>query len=566
MNNTKKLLVLLLALVMVVGLFAACGSEPANPNQPANNDETQGSNTDDTQGGNDVATDWNGEPVYGGHMNMHIYSKPDGLDPAKNTGTWKDPWATCIWENALTRDADNNIAPGVCNFELSDDNLTLKLWVRDNCYFNDGTEVDIYDVEASLNRHFTGFAANATKYVGKYIQSMTIDENEVMTIVFKSYHEKTMYYMAAYKTWLGIMPKEICEKYAEAPILDQYEDCIGTGPYKVVDYEDGVQITVAKNEYYVPREDEGQTGFAAPKVGYLDSITFWYNSDNSSATLALLNGDYDLTDVVDIEYMEMAEQKGIKRDVYPSFMGVAVTFNTMGSTNVCAKYPDVRKAVMAAIDYEEYLSVVCDDAQVLGGSMVIGDEYDSDLWEEKEWFGEANQDVVDQYLEAAYAAGYNDQPVQIVYNTTRDDIPTLLCQYMDDAGINYELTTMEQSVYNAFIGDPGNNWDLYFGWPTYAFTPGTLSDGVMRNNYRSEEKDAVLEAMEVMTVGSDEYMAKWEELSAIMAEDCSVGHMGVIDWIWYHPATLHTDHEGMFPYVYNYFWEDPQNHPSQYAN
>ena len=69
-----------------------------------------------------------------------------------------------------------------------------------------------------------------------------------------------------------------------------------------------------------------------------------------------------------------------------------------------------------------------------------------------------------------------------------------------------------------------------------------------------------------MNVGSDEYMAKWEELSVIMAEECAIGHMGVIDWIWYHPATLHTDHEGLFPYVYNYFWEDPANHPSQYAN
>ena len=129
MYNFKKLLVLLLALVMVVGLFAACGG--TTPEQPGNNGETQGNN-DDPQGGNqNVSSDWNGEPVYGGHMNMHIYSKPEGLDPAKQTGTWKDPWATCIWENALTRDADNNVVPGLCNFELSEDKLTLKLWVRE---------------------------------------------------------------------------------------------------------------------------------------------------------------------------------------------------------------------------------------------------------------------------------------------------------------------------------------------------------------------------------------------------------------------------------------------------
>ncbi len=564
MNNLKKLLVLLLAAVMVAGMLAACGSD-SNVGQSGNNGETDGA--DAPQSGNaNVSSEWNGEPVYGGHLNMHIYSKPDGLDPAKQTGTWKDPWATSIWENALTRNADNEIAPGVCNFELSEDQLTLKLWVRENCYFNNGDPVDIYDVEASLNRHFTGFAANATKYVGNYIQSMTIDENEVMTIVFKSYHEKTMYYMASYKTWLGIMPKEICEKYAEAPILDQIEDCIGTGPYKVVDYEDGIQITVAKNEYYVPREaSEELTGFAAPKMAYLDSITFWYNSDNSSATLALLNGDYDLTDVVDAEYMDLAEQKGIQRDVYPSFMGTTVTFNTMGSTNACAKYPALRKAIMAAINYDEFLEVVTDGCQVLGGSMCIGEQYDTDVWEEKEWFGDANQDVVDKYLAEAYAEGYNDQPVQIVYNTTRDDIPTLLCGYLDDAGINYQLNTMEMATYSSFVGDPGNNWDCYFNWPSYAFTPGTLSDSLMRNNYRGEEKDAILEEMEVMEVGSEEYIAKWNELAAIMAEDCAIGHMGIIDWVWYHPATLHTDHEGMFPYVYNYFWEDPENHPSDWA-
>ena len=50
-----------------------------------------------------------------------------------------------------------------------------------------------------------------------------------------------------------------------------------------------------------------------------------------------------------------------------------------------------------------------------------------------------------------------------------------------------------------------------------------------------------------------------------MVEECAYGHMGVIDWLWFHPSTLHTDFEGTFPYLYNCFWEDPENHPSDYA-
>lgn len=563
MNNVKKLLALLLAVVMVAGMLAACGGGGGTtPDQP---DTPDGTEAPDNQGGSDVVeTDWNGEPVYGGHMNMHIYSKPNGLDPCKQTGIWKYMWTTCVWENVLTRDADNEIAPGVCEYELSEDNLTIKLWVREDCYFNNGDPVDIYDVEASLNRHFTGFAANGTKYVGKYITSMTIDENEVMTIVFKEYHEKTLYYLAAYQTWLGIMPKEIAEKYWEAPILDQVEDAIGTGPYKVIDYEDGISITVGRNEYYVPVA-EGRTGFAAPKMAYLDTITFWYNSDNSSATLALMNGDYDLTDVVDEEYLEMAEGAGIQRDVYESIVGTTITFNTMGSTNACSKYPSLRKAIMAAIDYDEFLGVVTDGCQKPGESMCIEPEYDTDAWTEADYFGEQDLDLVDMYMEAAYAEGYNDQPVQVVYNTTRDDIPTLLCGYLDDAGINYELNTMEVSVYSSFVGDPGNAWDFTFSWPNYAYTPMVLQDSLMVTNYKGEKKDALLAEMAKLEEGSEEYIAKWHELVDVMIDDCCTVNMGMIDWIWYHPKTLHVDNDGLVRFVYNYFWEDPQNHPSEYV-
>ena len=87
----------------------------------------------------------------------------------------------------------------------------------------------------------------------------------------------------------------------------------------------------------------------------------------------------------------------------------------------------------------------------------------------------------------------------------------------------------------------------------------------MSKYYKSEEKDALYAELLNSVTGSEEYIALWQDLAALMAEDCSYAHMGITDWIWYHPSTLHTDYDGLVPYVFNYFWEDPENHPSDYA-
>lgn len=563
MKNLKKLLALLLALTMVVGLFAACGK--AQEEQPVEQDPAEAPVQEETPADEVAEEGWNGEPVYGGHMNVHVYSKPETLDPTKTTATWFLPWSSCIYENVLTRDANYGIAPSVCNYELSEDQLTLKLWVREGACFSNGDPVDIYDVEASLKRHTSGHMNTATDYLATKLESMVVEEDgKTLTIKFTEYNEKNMYYFAHYKTWFGILPKEICEKYADELIVDQWEDCIGTGPYKIVDFESGVQITLARNEYYVPNE-EGYTGFASPKMAYLDSITFWYNSDNSSATLAVMNGDYDMTDVITAEYLDMAAEQGIVLSEYPSLTGTGIYFNTFNEETPTGKYEALRKAIMAAIDYEEFLEVVTDGCQIVGGSIAQSSEYDTDAWESKEWFGAINQEAVDKYMKEARDAGYDETPVQVVYHSNRDDITTLISNYLTNAGIPCEVNQMESSTFYSFVGDTANNWDVYFSWTDYAYTPGSLSATIMSKYYKSEQKDALYADLLASVTGSDEYIALWQQLSDLMAEDCSYGHMGTTKWYWYHPSTLHTDYDGMIPYVFNNFWEDPENHPSDYA-
>ena len=91
----KKLLALFLALVLTLSL-AACG-KPGS-----------------TQSG--VSGDVAEEDRYGGHVDFVLDFKPGNLDPAKSTGLWAYTFTSMIYEAPLTRDAEGNIRPNVCDF------------------------------------------------------------------------------------------------------------------------------------------------------------------------------------------------------------------------------------------------------------------------------------------------------------------------------------------------------------------------------------------------------------------------------------------------------------------
>ena len=548
MKRTMKVFALLMTVAILVSALAGCG---ASGNQQV---------------------DWDGTPQYGGHLNVRSAGRPTGVDPLKQTGAWKYQWTTAVYEPFLSRDAENNIRPCVCDFELSEDQLDLKVWPREGYTFSGGYgAVEMDDIVASWERGLAKYS-NINKYVKPYVKSAeveTIDGKEVFHIQFTEYSSKCLYYFATYRTWWPVMPKEICEKYANSYIIDELEDAVGTGPYVITNFKDSVEVTIAKRDDYEPvMANSEYTGFAGTKYGYMDSMTFHYNTTDASAAMAVLSGDYDVTEVIPTEYKKLAEDAGITLTVLPSDQRTWIFFNTYGS-GLTAKYPSLRKAIMAAIDYEKILDVITDSAHIMDKDNILLDPmYDTTYkWKEADYYGEYNQEVVDKYMAMAEAEGYDGEPIQLVYHTGRTDIPTMLSDALETAGINYQLTTMENTTYTSFVGDPSNNWDLYFTWQVTATSPALLQDAVAETNYKSEKKDEIRNKMYNLDPTSQEYLDLWNEWSDLWVEECQVGYLSAIDWWWWHPTTLHINDDGekgnMGRYMYNAFWEDPVNHPAK---
>ncbi len=577
MKLSFRLTAIVMALVMILGL-AACTKTP-DPTSPAGSETPAASQ----QGNPTVAptTPSHTEPPkedelakrYGGHANWRSSGTIQELDPMKATGIWLYMFTTCVFENVLTRDADNNIQPAVCDYELSDDTLTLKLILRDGIKFSNGDTVDIYDVEASLKRYFALYKSMVSNVTPLLADFRTDAANKTITLTFSEYSENILYYLAAWQPWGAVMPKEICEKYPDSNIpAENFADMIGTGPYMYTDYKQGEYVTLTRVPDYQPRmEDKDRTGFAGTKYAFLDSMTFIVHTGTGSAALGLFAGEYDCVEGLAADLRPQAEALNIKETVLPSNVGYMTYFNVDGSivdgkpVNVTAKYPSLRKAIMAAIDFDGMLGVVSDNQQVLGGSPWLTPSLQTTNWADADWYGPTNMEAVQKYLAMAKEEGWDgEEKVQIVRKNDRTDIPTLWSGYMTAAGIPNEVTLLEPGAASAFIkAGAGNNFDIIFAWPTWSQTPTTQPKQFSTYWAADEKKNEYIEKMGKLPVDSEEYIKLAKEYDAYLVEQCGAVYMGVSNWYWYSPATMNFNDEGVNRYFFNAYWDDPENHPKK---
>ena len=550
----KKLLALLLVIVMIISMTAC-----VQTNDPTDPTKTPTNPTNTTTGSQGDPTDPTQDPAaleaakYGGHLDFCVYAKPTRLDPAKATGTWYYMYTNLVYEAPLTRDAEGNVRPNVCEFELSEDQLTLKLWVREGLKFHDGSPVEIEDVVASIRRTVH---KSPREFVDGYIQNVEIKDG-VATITFKEYNEKTMYYIASVNPLIGVMPKEIAEKYSNESgnFIVDVADAIGTGPYKFTELVDSVSVSVARFEDYIPVE-AGYTGYAAPKKAYLDTITFHANTEASTSTLALMDGQYDLFADCPVDFEAQLQAAGIKTLKKTQTSGNVFFMNTRG--NGVAANANMRKAMMAAIDIPEFVSYMTDGEFTKGGFCPAVDEvYYTDVFEKADYMGEDNVALAKQYMQAA---GYNGEKVQLALGSAYANVATLLANYFDAAGINYEITMLESGATKDFYTDKNNAWDIYYTAPSLNNTPTLLSATIMNDDYLGAEKDALLKELQGMVVGSKEYMNKWYELAQQMVDDCAVVFLHPVNVEWAFNSEFNLEYDGISTYLFNSYWTNPENH------
>ncbi|MGB0916471.1 MAG: ABC transporter substrate-binding protein [Flavobacteriales bacterium] len=218
------------------------------------------------------------------------------LDPAQ-ARTMGNIWATTQLFNGLVQlDDKMEVVPSIAShWEIQEDGLTYRFTLRSDVVFHNhelfengtGRTVVASDFEYSFKR----LLDDKTLSPGRWIfNSVNTEKNGGFKALNDTVFE--IYLKNSFPPFLGILsmqycsvvPKEIAEKLGK----DFGRNPVGTGPFKMKDWYEGVKLVLHKNERYFETDSDGE------KLPHLDAVGVSFIPDPQSIFLEFMKGNLDM--------------------------------------------------------------------------------------------------------------------------------------------------------------------------------------------------------------------------------------------------------------------------------
>lgn len=224
------------------------------------------------------------------------------------------------------------------DYEVSDDQLTYTITLREGVTFSNGDPLTAEDVKFSLDAN-TATGADGWGFVNAAIDTVEVVDDATVAINLKYAWAPLLADLSIFAN--GIIPADYAGKTAE----EFYEAPIGTGPFVWNEWKRGQYLKLDANPDY--------WGGDGP---YLDSVTWTVVPDANTRKLQLQGGQIDIDDTPDWSSFEsLSGTPGITATAFPSTRMDYIAFNQQ-----VAPFDDVhvRRAVAFAIDRESMVDAV----------------------------------------------------------------------------------------------------------------------------------------------------------------------------------------------------------------
>jgi oligopeptide transport system substrate-binding protein len=227
------------------------------------------------------------------------------LDPAfaKNQSII---WAVHQLYNTLVEtDTALHIVPSLATrWDISEDRKTYTFHLRSNVFFHDnaafangkGRRMTAADVVYSFQR----IIDPATASSGAWIFNSRVDSVTPFTALDDSTFQLRL--QRPFNPILGILtmqycsivPQEAVEKWGK----DFRRNPCGTGPFVLKEWEEGLALTMLKNEHYFEQDESGK------QLPYLDAIKVHFYDSKAAEFLAFRQGKLDFINDIDPSFKD----------------------------------------------------------------------------------------------------------------------------------------------------------------------------------------------------------------------------------------------------------------------
>lgn len=448
MKKLTKVISLLLTICMLVSLFAACAPNTAAPENNTNDNTNPSTSTAQTNN-----TDDNAAPVKDTLIAVNN-SEVQSCDPAATTAR---PTFQCLCqmlENLVEMDENGEYVMHLAESVEQVDDVTYLVHLRQGVKFHNGEEMKASDVVFTYARALE--SAKAISNLSE-LDPEGLAEIDEYTVQFKT-KEKIA-------TFLNVLTRNngmILNKKAVEEAGDEVgRSCIGTGPYKFVEWKSGTYIKLEKFEDYSPYGVEGEaSGWYGYKTQATPVIYYDIVSDNATRAAGIQTGEYDIvTEMGGDDFAMLDSIEGLT--TYTELNGeYVVVYNK--AEGLCADV-NMRQAINAILDANE----------ILLGAYNTPDFFREEISfmpaETATWYTDAGKenahlkdlDLAKEYLEKA---NYNGETVRILASPSSAALAggaVVVQSELAAAGINAELITPDYTSYSAYRNDP-TKYDLFF--------------------------------------------------------------------------------------------------------
>ncbi|MBD3941987.1 ABC transporter substrate-binding protein [Microbacterium sp. NEAU-LLC] len=443
-----------------------------------------------------------------GEFTYAIASDPSSLNPINVSDRWGLTATNIVYSPLARVEGDGTVVNELAeSIEPADDGLSVTVTLKEGLKWSDGEPLTADDVVFTYTNKAVRENGNADLlYVGD--QPITAEATDDRTVVFHL-PSVSAAALSNIATETYIIPEHVYGDVTDFSVTELDPLAVGSGPYKLTDYQRGQYLTFEANEnYYGPK----------PKI---EKLTLRIVADANTTKTALQTGEVDASFATPDQITEL---EGAGLNVYPYAEG-RVAYLGLNAAKLTD--PKVRQAIFFALSRDDINTAAFLSEDYYQNAYTILPPSNAFATEDVEKY-EQDADKSAALLEEA---GVSDLTFTLAYagaDPAQTTEATLIQEQLGKAGITVELKGVEPAaVFDEIEKGADSQYDAFLGGYIMGQDPDAYSllyrTGASANyfSYSNPATDALFD-QGATELDPDARKAIYADLQAQIAEDAVV--------------------------------------------